>query len=268
LIKLNTKSKKLLLLQRNELLTEKQILLKKKFGRFFFTNFFINYFQDKNLEKKAEDLFIKEFNTFKKFLPKKIDNILDIGCGLGIINIFLNKISSDNTNFYLLDKNRIDKKIKYGFSENYESYNDLSETKNLLTKNSINSQSLFVFDVEKKIEIKKKIDLVISLKSMGYHYPLENYLDFLKTCCTQETTFIFDMSEGYFKESLIKDYFEEIKLYIKKKMFIHLLDYVAKSLNINLNTINGGWKTNLEVRSEKDWEDKEGRSVSFKTKNE
>ena len=42
----------------------------------------------------------------------------------------------------------------------------------------------------------------------------------------------------------------------------------AKSLNINLNTINGGWKTNLEVRSEKDWEDKEGRSVSFKTKNE
>ena len=42
----------------------------------------------------------------------------------------------------------------------------------------------------------------------------------------------------------------------------------AKSLNINLNTIYGGWKTNLEVRSEKDWEDKEGRSVSFKTKNE
>ena len=52
---------------------------------------------------------------------------------------------------------------------------------------------------------------------MGYHYPLENYLDFLKTCCTQETTFIFDMSEGYFKESLIKDYFEEIKVIYKEK---------------------------------------------------
>jgi len=41
----------------------------------------------------------------------------------------------------------------------------------------------------------------------------------------------------------------------------------SKKHNIELNTINGGWKTNLKVRSEKDWEEKEGRSVSFnKTK--
>ena len=40
----------------------------------------------------------------------------------------------------------------------------------------------------------------------------------------------------------------------------------SKMLDIKLNTINGGWKTNLEVRQEKDWEDKEGRSVSFNKK--
>ena len=38
----------------------------------------------------------------------------------------------------------------------------------------------------------------------------------------------------------------------------------SKKHNIELNTIKGGWKTNLKVRSEKDWEEKEGRSVSFK----
>ena len=38
----------------------------------------------------------------------------------------------------------------------------------------------------------------------------------------------------------------------------------AKKHNIELNTILGGWKTNLKVRNEKDWEEKEGRSVSFK----
>tara|TARA_B100001121_G_scaffold266813_1_gene249681 strand:+ start:113 stop:811 length:699 start_codon:yes stop_codon:yes gene_type:complete len=217
LINLNSKSKKLLLLQRNNLFSSKQIWLRKKFGRFIFTNYLINFFQKKDLEEITEKLFKKELDTIKDYLPKNINNIMDIGCGLGIINIFLNQFYHNKPNFYLLDKNRVDKKIKYGFDKNYESYNDLSETKNLLTKNSINSQSLFVFDVEKKIEIKKKIDLVISLKSMGYHYPLENYLDFLKTCCTQETTFIFDMSEGYFKESLIKDYFEEIKVIYKEK---------------------------------------------------
>ncbi len=38
----------------------------------------------------------------------------------------------------------------------------------------------------------------------------------------------------------------------------------SKKYNIELNTIEGGWKTNLKVRHEKDWEEKEGRSVSFK----
>ena len=38
----------------------------------------------------------------------------------------------------------------------------------------------------------------------------------------------------------------------------------TKKYDIELNTIAGGWKTNLNVRSEKDWENKPGRSVSFK----
>ena len=34
--------------------------------------------------------------------------------------------------------------------------------------------------------------------------------------------------------------------------------------SIELHTILGGWKTNLKLRPEKDWEKKEGRSVSYK----
>jgi len=36
----------------------------------------------------------------------------------------------------------------------------------------------------------------------------------------------------------------------------------ARENGINLNTIEGGWKTNLEVRPEKDWEADKGRAVS------
>lgn len=36
----------------------------------------------------------------------------------------------------------------------------------------------------------------------------------------------------------------------------------ANELNVNLNSIEGGWKTNLEVRPEKDWEADKGRAVS------
>ena len=40
----------------------------------------------------------------------------------------------------------------------------------------------------------------------------------------------------------------------------------SKKYNIELNTIAGGWNTNLKVRSEKDWEKKVGRSVSSRKK--
>ena len=193
MISLNRISKKLLLLQRNELLSKNQYWLRKRFGRLIFTNFFVNYFQVEDIEKRTEELFQKEIELIKNYLPKKAENIMDIGCGLGIINIFLNKIYNNQPNFFLLDKNRIDKVIKYGFSSDYESYNDLRETRNLLINNYIRPSSINTLDVEKDFKIDAKIDLVISLKSMGYHYPIDQYLRLFQTCCDENTSFIFDV---------------------------------------------------------------------------
>ena len=39
----------------------------------------------------------------------------------------------------------------------------------------------------------------------------------------------------------------------------------AKKNGINLNSVEGGWKTNLTVRPEKDWESNIGRSVSYES---
>ena len=48
---------------------------------------------------------------------------------------------------------------------------------------------------------------------------------------------------------------------------VNALLYFSNKHDIKLNTIEGGWKTNLKVRLEKDWEENEGRSVSFKKQN-
>ena len=217
MIKLNSKSKKLLLLQRNELLTQKQILIRKRFGRFLFTNFFINYFQNKKIETITEELFLNELETFKAFLPVSAENIMDIGCGLGIINIYLNKFFKKKTNFFLLDKNRIDKKINYGFSSNYESYNDLNETKNILLENDVDSGCIYLFDVEKKFQINKKMDLVISLKSMGYHYPINTYIELFRNCCTKDTVFIYDIGDNQYDENYLKTIFDNVKIIYEEK---------------------------------------------------
>ena len=220
MISLNRISKKLLLLQRNELLSKKQNWLRKRFGRLIFTNIFVNYFQIQDIEKRTEELFRREIEAIKDYLPKNVENIMDIGCGLGIINIYLNQIYNNQPNFFLLDKNRIDKEIKYGFSSEYESYNDLNQTKNLLLNNNINS--LHTIDVEKDIKIENKIDLVISLKSMGYHYPIDQYLKLFRTCCNDNTCFIFDVSEGYYNASLLKKYFDVVDIIYEEKS-IHSL---------------------------------------------
>jgi len=211
LIKLNKKSKKLILLQRNELLSEKQKILRKRFGRFLFTNFFVHFFQNQKLDESVQNLFEKEYETIKNFLPSNALNILDIGCGLAILDIFLAQ-NYEKPNFFLIDKNKVDLKIKYGFSKNYESYNNLNETKKILLANNILDEQIFLKNAEEKIDINKKMDLVLSIKSMAFHYPLENYLDLLKRVCTKNTEFIFDISTERYQLDSLSQYFEKINV--------------------------------------------------------
>ena len=232
MINLNYKTKKLLLLQRNDLLSNKQKFLRKKLGRFIFTNFLIHFFQNINIEKDCFELFKNEIFTFKNFLPNKLDNIMDIGCGLGIIDIFLNERYRGLPNFYLLDKNHIDSKIKYGFSSDYESYNDLNETRKILLDNGLEDNRINILNVDRNINIEKKIDLVISLKSMGYHYPFEKYILLFKDCCSKDTTFIFDIASNKYEVNFFKKYFDEVKVLYNEESIHPLKRLCCKELKL------------------------------------
>ena len=59
---------------------------------------------------------------------------------------------------------------------------NLMKQKNSL-ENNIQDKQIHLIDVEKQIQINKEIDLVISLKSMAYHYPFEEYFQLFKECC-------------------------------------------------------------------------------------
>ena len=230
-MKLTKFEKKLILLQRNELLSDKQNFYRKKFGRFFFTNIFIHINQRKNLNNLSFELFQKEYKVLKKYLPNNISNILDIGCGLGIINILLQKHYNTNIKYFLIDKNRVDLKIKYGFDENYESYNDLQETKTILSNNDIKKENIFIIDADKKINIDYTIDLVISLKSMGYHYPYEKYLPLLEKVTSNDCTFVFDLASERYKDfDTIKKHFKEYKVIYEENTIHPLKRVICKGL--------------------------------------
>ena len=215
-VKINKNHQKLFLLQRIDLISEKQKFIRKKFGRFLFTNLFVNFFISQiEIENKINEEFIKEFNSIKKYLPNAPKNILDIGCGLGVINIFLNEFYSQKSNFTLVDKNYIDKKVAYGFNNNSESYNKLEITKDFLKLNRLKEKQLELINADESFVINKKYELIISLFSMGYHYSIDNYIDIIKKISTKKTRVIFDLSMEYNELNKVKGYFGKV-IIIKK----------------------------------------------------
>ena len=88
-----------------------------------------------------------------------------------------------------------------------------------------NKKSLKIKNLLTNIINKDKFNqnnLVISLKSMGYHYPIDQYLRLFQTCCDENTSFIFDVSDGYYNESLFKKHFESVDIIYEEKS-IHSL---------------------------------------------
>ena len=170
--------KKFFLLQRNNYLTNTQKKIRKIFGRYLFTNYFVNYFNSlSKINRKLNKEFSKEFNELIEFLPIKVNHILDIGSGLGVMDVYLNNFYKNKPNFVLIDKDRIEKKVKYGFEEKGQAYNKIEISQNFLIKNGIEKKKLFFVDADKKYELKQNFDLVISLLSMGYHYPINQYFN-------------------------------------------------------------------------------------------
>ena len=221
-IKIKFKHKRYFLLQRNKYLSPFQKKIRRLFGRFLFTNFFIFFFNSTSRINSKLDMESKiEFNELINFLPSKINNVVDIGAGLGIINIFLEKHFTNNINFTLIDKNRIEKKVSYGFCPDGEFYNNFSLTADFLKNHGIDMNKIKLIDADDKNIINNKFDLVISLLSMGYHYPINQYLSFLKKNTHKNTIFIFDVAFENEEINIISQLFKNVETVKKSKEVRH-----------------------------------------------
>lgn len=109
-----------------------------------------------------------DFKQIEPFLPEEVSSILDIGCGLGGINIYLKK-KYPQARLELLDGDGV--KAKYGFLKQSAPYNSRKATEEFLAANGVAVDKWH--DVGTKEHL--KADLIISLLSWGFHYPLDTY---------------------------------------------------------------------------------------------
>ena len=117
------------------------------------------------------------FDLIKPYLDNnQIKNVLDIGCGLGLINIFI--YNYFKCNLYLLDKSVIEENKWFNGFGNVNSmgfYGNLSAAKELLILNDVPVNNINLIEPEQLNLIKNKLDLVISLLSWCHHYPYNTY---------------------------------------------------------------------------------------------
>lgn len=151
----------------------------------------------------------KDYSEIKDHLPNGARNILDIGCGIAAIDILINNHYNNNINISLLDKTKTDDRIYYFFEEEGSFYNSLDISKEVLEDNGVSLNRVFVQEAtdDNKIKSKFKFDLVISLLSWGFHYPVSTYIDEVYYKMNKGGVLIMDVRSNTGGEDLIKSKF-------------------------------------------------------------
>lgn len=158
---------------------------------------------------------MQEYSSIKEHLPKNCRRVLDIGCGISGIDIFINEhYKGDDVQFFLLDKSVVEKKIYYGFHERGEFYNSLAAAKKTLLLNGVHDEQINLVEVNETndINIEGQVDLVISLRSWGFHYPVPVYLDRVHELLSKDGILILDVRKNTDGLNILKSKFTSCKI--------------------------------------------------------
>lgn len=149
--------------------------------------------QDEYLSQLRE-----EFEEIRDFLPGEVDRILDIGCGVGGINVFFSEhYGSRNPDFYLFDKTEVSSYVYYQFNQETAYYNSLEVAREMLQSNGVPGERVHTLDADRRDPSElEDVDLCVSFLSWGFHYPAGTYLEEVVGCLGSAGTLILDFRQG------------------------------------------------------------------------
>lgn len=127
----------------------------------------------------AMDILNLIYSDFMGVFPGNIQslkNVMDIGCGMSIIDLYLSKINP-NINFYLVDKNEISdfSDYTYIYKNKYYHMNQWDAVEDGIINSGL---ELNKFHFREPVsEFPKNLDLIISTASWCWHYSKDDYWD-------------------------------------------------------------------------------------------
>lgn len=183
-------------------------------------------FKNRTRRLFSEDM-MREYEIIKNFLPARAENILDVGCGVAGIDIMLNrhyKEFGQSSNFYLLDKTELNNKVYYGIKNVAAHYNSLDVARKLLEVNGVAPSNIHTQEVTgAPIFPGKKFDVVISLISWGFHYPVSTYLDQVYNLLTTGGMLIIDVRKDQGGEEILEKKFGSVRVIFEAQKYRRIL---------------------------------------------
>lgn len=111
-----------------------------------------------------------------KLFPANVQCIMDIGCGLAGVDLAISRLQPQ-LKFILVDQDRFENRPVYGFRKVASAYNSLDETRAFLSSNGLSGSRIETVDVLKApLPSGRGVDVVLSVISWGFHYPVETYV--------------------------------------------------------------------------------------------
>jgi len=120
-----------------------------------------------------------DFEMIRPHLQPRVSHILDIGCGIGGFDVLLFRYYRDSPGLKidLLDRTDPHTIPRYGFLQGMEFYNALEVSSAVLRRNGVPASAFQSLDAGAEDAFPQgPLDLVVSLASWGFHYPLSTYL--------------------------------------------------------------------------------------------
>lgn len=143
----------------------------------------------------ARDL-AAEYETLLPALPRQLESVLDIGCGLAGIDVLLQRKYGEALDVHLLDRNGVSE-IFYGFKSDGAFYNSLPLARALLEMNGVPAARVHTHDADRQGFPKaQRFGLIMSLISWGYHYPVKTYAADVQAALAPGGTLIIDIRRG------------------------------------------------------------------------
>lgn len=122
----------------------------------------------------------RDYEQIRAHLPERVGTVLDIGCGVAGIDVALHRhYIARPPQFRLLDKSAVSERVYYDFHAAAAFYNSLEAARRMLTSNGVSAEAIQSFEANEQNTIPLadgNADLILSLISWGFHYPVATYL--------------------------------------------------------------------------------------------